>query len=100
MLIWESDLEKILRLRGLTIRFRNLNRAGAHGQIVENEISIDLATRRPPGKTFIHECLHYMYEDMAHEEIYAREKAVWDHITNKQIEKVYRKMFRIVKAKP
>lgn len=99
---WESDLSKILRLRRLKLKFRSLNHLCEYGHIIENVISIDLATHRPPAKTFIHECLHYMYDkdaagkDYPHSEIYEREKAIWDHITNKQIAQVYRKMFRMV----
>ena len=96
MSIWDNDLQKILGLRKLKIKFRSLNHLCEFGHIIENEISLDLATHRPPAKTFIHECLHYIYPEIAHTEIYERERNIWKHITNKQIALVYRKMFRIV----
>ena len=96
MLTWENDLNRILGLRKLKIKFRSLDHLCEFGHIIGNIISLDLATHRPPAKTFIHECLHYIYEDAGHAEIYERERNIWNHITNKQIARVYRKIFRMV----
>lgn len=86
-------LERILQDRNTRVRFRALGREHAHAQIHGNLIEIDLRSKVPAGKNYIHEMIHYFYPDMPHRGVYALEKKAWAALTNRESELLYKKIF-------
>ena len=66
------------------------------GQLIEDErlIEIDLKRNTPPARTFIHEMIHFLNPGFSEERTRELESRIWEKINNKQIERIYRKMFK------
>ena len=56
-------------------------------------ISIDLGKNANVGRTYIHECLHYLFPELSETEVWKLEREVWNSLTPKQKFFVYKRVF-------
>jgi hypothetical protein len=81
-------VERILKIRR-AVAFRLDD--GSYGSVWTEKyepryinINIKAHDNRDPVRTFVHECLHILYPDLAHKGIYAMERWVWKRLTPKE----------------
>lgn len=87
-------VRKLLRSKSIKFKFRALGREGAFALIEGETIEIDLKKNNPPVRNLLHEAIHYYHPEMPHRQVYELERAEWERLTNKDAEKIYRKIFR------
>lgn len=90
-----KEVARILRVKKLVVKFRNLSSKGEFGHIYDKIIVLDPKRQLPLAKVFLHECLHYLYPIKPETEILKMENSVWKRLSRKDIERLYKKMFRV-----
>jgi len=56
-------------------------------------ISIDLSKNANVGRTYVHECLHYIFPEFSETEVLRTEREVWKSLTPKQKFFIYKRVF-------
>ena len=87
-----TTLKDILKAKGFTIDFGYIKDAFA--QTEGWHIKLHLKRQSPPARSFIHECIHYLNPEMPEKEVLKLESKLWKSATQKEIEKIYRKIFK------
>jgi len=91
-----KEVARILRIKRLVVKFRNLSSKGEFGHIYDKVIVLDPKRSLPLAKVFLHECFHYLYPTYPETTILRMENVTWRRLSRKDIERLYRKMFRSV----
>lgn len=87
------NINDILEAKKYPIKFRSLKADGSFGRTDFKKIEIDLKRDISIAKVYIHEVAHILEPDMSEKDILKIERAIWKKITQKQIHKVYKKIF-------
>lgn len=91
-----KEIARILRIKKIVVKFRNLSSRGEFGHIYNKNIVLDPKRQLPLAKVFLHECLHYLYPIKSEIEILKMENSIWHRLSRKDIERLYKKMLKAV----
>ena len=89
-------LSDIYRAERPKVKAKTLQGQGLYGKtwITTHHVEIDLRRNTNPARTFLHEMIHQVRPAWTEKEVRGAERTIWSRMTQKQVAKLFKKMFR------
>jgi len=87
-----TTIKDILKAKGYSLKFGYM--PDAMGVTLGWDIKLDLKSKWPPARVFIHEVVHYLNPEMSETDVHKLSNRIWRRATHKEILRIYRKIFR------